>query len=206
MSEKGFEPLSSQLGIAGTSYRIQLGLINGRWASRLLKGNNVIDSYVYKDEDVQGDYPNQNIIVGWVLRTVAIPNINPHQVMKTTQALVKQAIEKKEQKKVMAPLSETKDIKLEKVPESQLKRSQAAGWVKEEGTKTIQELEEEKREAFRERMQYKHEEEAERRGETIHVTRELPSIPKVGSQTSKTCPSCGKDLDWKFCPYCGERL
>ncbi|MEJ2295586.1 MAG: hypothetical protein P8Y23_12590, partial [Candidatus Lokiarchaeota archaeon] len=85
MSEKGFEPLSSQLGIAGTSYRIQLGLINGRWASRLLKGNNVIDSYVYKDEDVQGDYPNQNIIVGWVLRTVAIPNINPHQVMKTTQ-------------------------------------------------------------------------------------------------------------------------
>ncbi|TFG17807.1 MAG: hypothetical protein EU531_02205 [Promethearchaeota archaeon] len=206
MSEKGFEPLSSQLGIAGTSYRIQLGLINGRWASRLLKGNNVIDSYVYKDEDVQGDYPNQNIIVGWVLRTVAIPNINPHQVMKTTQALVKQAIEKKEQKKVMAPISETKDIKLEKVPESQLKRPQAAGWVKEEGTKTLQELEEEKREAFRERMQYKHEEEAERRGETIHTTRELPSIPKVGSQTSKTCPSCGKDLDWKFCPYCGEKL
>jgi hypothetical protein len=78
VSEKGFEPLSSQLGIAGTSYRIQLGLINGRWASRLLKGNNVIDSYIYKDEDVHGDYPNQNIIVGWVLRTVAIPNINPN--------------------------------------------------------------------------------------------------------------------------------
>jgi len=206
VSEKGFEPLSSQLGIAGTSYRIQLGLINGRWASRLLKGNNVIDSYIYKDEDVQGDYPNQNIIVGWVLRTVAIPNINPHQVMKTTQALVKQAVEKKEQKKVMAPLSETKDVELEKVPESELKRPQAKGWVKEEGTQTLNELEEEKREAFRERMKYKHEEEAQKRGETLHTTRELPSIPKSGGQISKACPSCGKDLDWKFCPYCGAKL
>ena len=92
MSDKGFVPLSSQLGIPGTSYRIQLGLINEKWASRLLKGNNVIDSYVYKDEDIAaGGFPNQNMIVGWVLRTVAIPNINPHQVMKTTQALVKQA-------------------------------------------------------------------------------------------------------------------
>jgi hypothetical protein len=206
VSEKGFEPLSSQLGIAGTSYRIQLGLINGRWASRLLKGNNVIDSYVYKDEDVQGDYPNQNIIVGWVLRTVAIPNINPHQVMKTTQALVKQAVEKKEQKKVMAPLSETKGLELEKVPASQLKRPQATGWVKEEGVKSLQELEDEKREAFRERMKYKHEEEAERVKETVKTTRELPSIPKSGAQTSKTCPSCGKDLDWRYCPYCGEKL
>ena len=98
MAEKGFEPLTSQLGIPGTSYRIQLGLINEKWASRLLKGQNVIDSYIYKDEDIaEGGFPNQNLIVGWVLRTVAIPNINPHQVMKTTQALVKQAIETKEQ-------------------------------------------------------------------------------------------------------------
>ncbi len=206
MSEKGFEPLSSQLGIAGTSYRIQLGLINGRWASRLLKGNNVIDSYVYKDEDVHGGYPNQNIIVGWVLRTVAIPNINPHQVMKTTQALVKQAIDKKEQKKVMAPISETKEVELEKVPESQLKRPQTKGWVKEEGMKSVQEAEEEKRDAFRERMKYKHEEEATRRGETMHTSRELPTIPKAGGVSSKTCPSCGKDLDFKYCPYCGQKL
>ncbi|MFX1314296.1 MAG: hypothetical protein ACFE9T_00400, partial [Promethearchaeota archaeon] len=91
-----FEPLTSQLGVPGTSYRLQLGLINGKWASRLLKGKEVIDSYVFKDEDVQGDIPNQNRIVSWVLMTVAIPNINPHQIMKTTQALVKQAIEKRE--------------------------------------------------------------------------------------------------------------
>jgi len=49
-SEKGFEPLSSQFGIPGTSYRIQLGLINGKWSFRLLKGNSVITSYVLRDE------------------------------------------------------------------------------------------------------------------------------------------------------------
>ncbi|MBY9020917.1 MAG: GTP-binding protein [Candidatus Lokiarchaeota archaeon] len=50
---KSFIPLSSQLGIPGTSYRIQFGLINGKWASRLLKGKDIIDSYVYKEEDLR---------------------------------------------------------------------------------------------------------------------------------------------------------
>ena len=99
LSETGFTPLSSQLGIPGTSYRIELGLINDKWASRLLKGNALIDSYVYKDEDMSAfGFPNQNLIVGWVLRTVAIPNINPHQIMKTVQALTKQAISKRDDK------------------------------------------------------------------------------------------------------------
>jgi phosphatidate phosphatase PAH1 len=213
MSEKGFEPLSSQLGIAGTSYRIQLGLINDKWASRLLKGNSVIDSYIYKDEDVESGFPNQNLIVGWVIRTVAIPNINPHQIMKTTQALVKQAIEQKSQKKVKAPLSETQKVELEKVPESELKRPKSTGWVKEEGMKSVQEMEDEKRKAFQERLAAKKEEERMKmqgstNTSTIHTTRQLPSIPKGGTQgeSSKFCPSCGKDLDFKFCPYCGKPL
>ncbi|MFX1493258.1 MAG: zinc ribbon domain-containing protein [Promethearchaeota archaeon] len=207
MAEKGFEPLTSQLGIPGTSYRIQLGLINEKWASRLLKGQNVIDSYIYKDEDIaEGGFPNQNLIVGWVLRTVAIPNINPHQVMKTTQALVKQAIEKKEQKKIMAPLEETKKIELEKVPDSEIKRPQSVGWVKHEEMKSLQELEEEKRQAFKERMIYKKQEEAAKRSGTITTSRELPSIPKGEQTTSTFCPHCGKDLDWKYCPFCGGKL
>jgi phosphatidate phosphatase PAH1 len=215
MSEKGFEPLSSQLGIAGTSYRIQLGLINEKWASRLLKGNTVIDSYIYKDEDVESGFPNQNLIVGWVIRTVAIPNINPHQIMKTTQALVKQAIEQKEQKKVKAPLSETQKVELERVPENELKRPKPTGWVKEEGMKSVQEMEEEKRKAFQERLAAKKEEERIRMQDststTIHTSRQLPSIPKdekgeAHEESSKFCPSCGKDLNFKFCPYCGKPL
>ena len=212
ISEKGFEPLSSQLGIPGTSYRIQLGLINGKWASRLLKGNDIIESYVYKDEDLStAGFPNQNLIVGWVLRTVAIPNINPHQIMKTVQALTKQAITKREEKKVVAPISEAKKIELEKVPIGELKRPSVKGWVKEEGVQSVQEIDEEKRKAFQERMKYKKEEEkihaAQTTTSTLKTTRELPQIPKgEAAETSKICPSCGKDIGWKFCPYCGKPL
>ena len=204
--EKDFEPLTAQLGVPGTSYRIQLGLINGKWASRLLKGNNVIDSYVYKDEDVsEGGLPNQNLIVGWVLRTVAIPNINPHQVMKTTQALVKQAIQKKDERKVVAPVSETRKVELTSPPESAIKRPQAKGWVKEE---TPSVSDDEKREAFRQRVAEKQEESIAPTSKTLNISRELPSIPSEEQKTepSRFCPSCGKDLDWKFCPYCGKPL
>ena len=216
MTERGFEPLTSQLGVPGTSYRIQLGLINGKWASRLLKGKDVIDSYVYKDEDTEGGFPNQNLIVGWVLRTVAIPNINPHQVMKTTQALVKQAIQKKEERKFKAPISETREVELEKVPDSDLKRPPVQGWVKSESTKSELEVEEERRQAFRETVAARKAQEQPSTStvSTLKTTRQLPSIPKEGvseetptsSKSSSFCPHCGKDLDWRFCPYCGKPL
>jgi hypothetical protein len=205
-------PLTSQLGVPGTSYRLQLGEINEKWAVRLLKGKDVMDSYVFKDEDVQGDFPNQNIIVGWVLRTVAIPNINPHQVMKTTQALVKQAVKNKEEKKVKAPISETKEVELEKVPEGELKRPQVQGWVKSEGMKTQEDLEEERRQAFKATVMAR-KAETENTTPTIKTTRQLPTIPKEGEIQGASagtegvfCPFCGKDLGWRFCPYCGKPL
>jgi hypothetical protein len=227
LTEKGFIPLTSELGVPGTSYRIQLGDINEKWAVRLIKGRDVIDSYVFRDEDVEGDFPNQNIIVGWVLRTVAIPNINPHQIMKTTQALVKQALKKKEERKVMAPISETKDVELTKVPESELKRPQVQGWVKTEGEKNQAELEEERRQAFKERVRASKETAPSSTStispsstvstvstaSTLKTSRQLPSIPKEGvaetapiSSEGSFCPHCGKDLGFKFCPYCGKPL
>jgi len=216
MAEKGFIPLTGQLGISGTSYRLQLGLINGKWASRILKGKDVLDSYVYKDMEVEGEFPNQNFIVGWVLRTVAIPNINPHQIMKTTQALVKQAIERKSEKKTVAPVSETKEVELRKVPESELRRPQQKGWVRAEGEQTQQEKEGAMREAFKERMATKDAEKAEK-APTIKTKRQLPSIPggpaqkptqesPVEQEKSIFCPYCGKDLAFKFCPYCGKPI
>ncbi|MFX1309437.1 MAG: hypothetical protein ACFFB6_02785 [Promethearchaeota archaeon] len=212
MTERGFEPLTSQLGVPGTSYRLQLGLINEKWAVRMLKGKDVIDSYVFKDEDVQGDFPNQNLIVGWVIRTVAIPNINPHQVMKTTQALVKQAIQKKEEKKVKAPISETKEVELEKVPGGELKRPKVQGWVKSEEAKTQEEIEEERRQAFKATVMAR-KVEAQTTASTIKTSRQLPSIPKEGaneqvqaSSEGVFCPFCGKDLGFRFCPFCGKPL
>lgn len=212
MAEIGFVPLSSQLGVAGTSYRIQLGEINEKWAVRLLKGKDVIESYIFKDEDVQGDFPNQNVIVGWVLRTVAIPNINPHQIMKTTQALVKQAMKNKEEKKIKPAVSEAKEVELTNVPESELRRPKAQGWLKAEVKKTQDELEEERRQAFKASVMAR-EAEPQTSASTIKTKRELPSIPKEGviekSQVNSEgifCPFCGKDLNWKYCPYCGKLL
>jgi len=216
LTEKGFLPLSGELGIPGTSYRIQLGLINDKWASRLLKGKGVIDSYVYRDDDTVGGFPNQNLIVGWVLRTIAIPNINPHQVMKTTQALVKQAIKRREERKAMVPISDTKDVQLDKVPENELKRPKAQGWVKEEGTKSQKEEEEERRQAFKQRVAASREKSPATTSTvgSLKTSRQLPSIPKEGSAVGESttsanstfCPHCGKDLNWKFCPYCGKPL
>ena len=40
--------------------------------------------------------------------------INPHQIMKTAQTLVKHTLQKSEERKVIAPLSETKEVELEK--------------------------------------------------------------------------------------------
>ena len=226
MAEKGFEPLTSQLGISGTSHRLQLGLINGKWASRILKGKNIIDSNVFKDEDVRKDQegnerPNQNLIVGWVLKTVAIPNINPHQIMKTTQALVNQAVKNKKKQKVKMAVSDSKEVELEKVPDSEIRRPKAQGWVKEEGEKTKDEELEEKRKAFKERVKERKQEEVK----TVQTSRKLPSIPSGSDQggaraqpkaepkkdvtpagESRFCPHCGKDLTWKYCPYCGKPL
>jgi hypothetical protein len=180
-----------------------------------MKGQDVMDSYVFKETEVSGDFPNQNYIVGWVLRTVAIPNINPHQIMKTTQALVKQAVQRKSEKKVVAPVEETRKVELEKVPESQIRRPQAKGWVKEEGMESTQDREDEMRQAFQARMAAKKEEEEGSEAQSIKTKRELPSIPggpqqsapaTVKEKDSVFCPYCGKDLNWKFCPYCGKPL
>jgi len=90
---KSYIPLSPQLGIPGTSYRIELGLLNDKWAFRLLKGKAIIDTSVFKDKDLSTyGIPNQNLIVGWVLRKLAIPNIKPHQITKAVHALTNQVI------------------------------------------------------------------------------------------------------------------
>ena len=227
ITERGFEPLSGQLGIAGTSYRLQLGLINEKWAARILKGKDVLDSYVFKDDDIaETGIPNQNLIVGYALRTLTLPNINPYGVMRTVQALVKQAVEKKDQKKAVVAVSEAKDVELEKVPESELKRPKAKGWVKEDGVKSRAEQEEETRKAFKEKMAAKKatgfpaaaEKEEKPAAATIKTTRKLPSIPSADTKkepvkseavddgVSLFCPSCGKDINWKFCPFCGKPL
>jgi len=131
MVQVDYEPLTGQLGIAGTSYRLQIGLINGKWSIRLLKGKSIIDVFICKDEDIEGDFPNQDKIINWVLRTIVIPNINPHHIRKTVQILLKQAKDNKNKKKIKAPVKEAMEIKLKEAPISKLKEIKTYGWVKE---------------------------------------------------------------------------
>jgi len=214
MSEKDFEPLTSQLGIAGTSYRLQLVLINEKWASRLMKGRDtIIDSYIY--DNVEGITPNGNRIVSWVLKTVAIPNINPHQIMKTTQFLLRQARENKDKKKVIIPIQEVKEAQLEKVPESELKRPRTQGWVKEELSEREKFLQRTKAKAVSQKHDVEKESTIQEKSpEIISTEKELPKIPsKDAAETDELkeralgkifCPFCGFQI--KHCPSCGKEF
>ncbi len=81
---QNFSPLSSQLGITGTSYRLQVGKVGNSWAARILKGNECVASTTFGEL-------NGNLIVGFVMQETAIPNLNPYAIMKTVQFLTKEA-------------------------------------------------------------------------------------------------------------------
>jgi len=135
MSEKqDFQPLTPQLGIAGSSYQLQMGKVNGYWAIRLVKGSNVLASKVYKENP--DELPLGNHLTGWALSVIAIPNINPYQIQKTIGFIrqkAMRAIEDQKNAKKTAGKAEVRSILLDKVPEDvQIKRPQASGWVKED--------------------------------------------------------------------------
>jgi len=135
MSEnQDFQPLTPQLGIAGSSYQLQMGKVNGYWAIRLVKGSNVLASKVYKENP--DEIPLGNHLTGWALSVIAIPNINPYQIQKTIGFIrqkAMRAIEDQKHAKKTAGKAESKSVTLDKVPESvQIKRPQASGWVKED--------------------------------------------------------------------------
>ena len=134
MSEiKDFKPLTPQLGVSGSSYQLQMGLVGEFWAIRLVKGKSVLDSKVFKDET---EIPNGNKLTGWVLSALVLPNINTYQIQKTVGFIRQKAVSNyadMKRRKESAGKDESKDVKLEKVPEgAQIKRPQSKGWVKDD--------------------------------------------------------------------------
>ena len=94
-SEKGFEPRTSPFEISGTSFLIQFGTINEQWASVLLRGNNVIATHIYNEEDLSGcSFPNQSLVVDWVMGIAAIPDIDPREIIRLIQTITLQFEEK----------------------------------------------------------------------------------------------------------------
>jgi hypothetical protein len=129
MSQKDFEPITGQLGISGTSYGIQFGVINGKWAIRLLRGKGVIDCNIFHNETDE-ELPNRERIIAWILNAIPM-NVNSYQVQITVGFLIKQTQNNREKKKVLMSLRDAEEIELKGVPEVELKKSIIHGWVME---------------------------------------------------------------------------
>ena len=182
MSNANFLPLSAPLGIPGSSYMVQLGKVGDVWGVRLAKGNDILDSKVFRD-NTGDDPPNANAIVAWVISTIPIPNLNPYQIAKSVGFIRQEAIRRNEdmKRKPSVPMKDVKAAALTKAPVEK-KPSKSPGWVKEDNA-------------------------AEQKK---HAHRILPSIPGSGSSNPSgssggtACQSCGTEI--KFCPYCGKPL
>jgi hypothetical protein len=137
MSEKlEFQPLTSPLGIAGSSYQLQMGKVNNYWAIRLVKGSTVLSMKVYKENS--DEIPLGNHLTGWVLSVISLPNINPYQIQKTITAIRQKAmklVEDQKNARETAGKDEFKSVILKKVPEKvQIRRLQVSGKVVNKGT------------------------------------------------------------------------
>ena len=96
--KENYIPMTSEMGIMGTSYRLQLGSMNDYVVSILLKGKEIIAFKSFKNMKIT-DTINQNLITAWVLQVISIPLINTHQIARTVQVLTKQLIKKRENNK-----------------------------------------------------------------------------------------------------------
>ncbi|MHA1674512.1 MAG: hypothetical protein ACTSYI_12905 [Promethearchaeota archaeon] len=139
-SKNDFQPYTPQLGIAGSSYQLQMGKVNKFWAVRLVKGRDVLSSKVFKNQSDPEEIPLSNQITGWILSVLAIPNLNTYQIQKTVGFIRQKAhtiMEEQKAKRESGGKDESREAKLEKIPDDvQVKRPQMQGWVKEETTKT----------------------------------------------------------------------
>lgn len=136
-----FQPYTPQLGIAGSSYQLQMGKVNNYWAIRLVKGRDVLASKVFKDVPDPEELPLGNQITGWILSVLAIPNLNTYQIQKTV-GFIRQKAQRTQEEQALKRQSggkdEVKEAKLEKIADNvQVKRPQSQGWIKEEKSEEI---------------------------------------------------------------------
>ena len=214
-----FIPYTSELGIPGSSYRLSMGIVNSKWAVRLSKGEETLDSNVFQDSDLSR-VPNADDITRWILMVMAIPNLNPHQIMKTVGFVRQQAKRNYDEKgKVKITKEEATSVSLGKPPENRISRPSSLGEVKDDGI-----VDENASEAMKSSNQ------AAISAPPPAKKRNLPQIPSAeGSEPERKtpveapekvlshshiidspavqgvkCGSCGTEI--RFCPYCGKPL
>lgn len=80
-------PMSSQFGLPGVSYQIQLGTVNGKWTLNLLKGRDIIASQTYEGSE----FPNRNELISWIISSISNPNFDSYHIKKIVETMVDQA-------------------------------------------------------------------------------------------------------------------
>jgi len=116
-----FDFMTKNLKVPGTSYSLKVGFLGDVWISQIFKANKTIASKNY--DKIEGEFPNQNEIVNWVLKTIPIPNFNPHKIMKTIQSLAKEAIKQKKQFDLENKKTSEENLqKSEEIAQKQIKR------------------------------------------------------------------------------------
>ncbi|TFG15967.1 MAG: hypothetical protein EU531_07840 [Promethearchaeota archaeon] len=88
MTEPGFIPRTSILGICGTSYGLQLGEINNFLCIVVYRGKEVINFKKF-DNITLNSIEDANYIVGWVNRNLLFFT-NVMQISKTVRILIDQ--------------------------------------------------------------------------------------------------------------------
>ena len=88
MTEPGYNPRTSILGIYGTSYGLQLGEINNFLCIVVYRGKEVIKFKKFEDIELDA-IEDANYIISWVSINIMIA-ISPPQISKTVRALISQ--------------------------------------------------------------------------------------------------------------------
>jgi len=84
---ENYKSITSVYKIGGTSYGLQIGKIGSKYCIVLMKNKNILE---YKISETL----SKDVFVSWVLSVVIFPNINPYNIMKTVDILIKQVKEK----------------------------------------------------------------------------------------------------------------
>ena len=92
MTEPGFTPKTSILGIYGSSYGLQLGDMNNFLCIVVYRGKEVVNFKKFEDVKLNA-IEDANYIISWVNINIMI-DISPPQISKTVRALISQLNDK----------------------------------------------------------------------------------------------------------------
>ena len=92
MTEPGFTPKTSILGIYGSSYGLQLGDMNNFLCIVVYRGKEVVNFKKFEDVKLNA-IEDANYIISWVNINIMI-DISPPQISKTVRTLISQLNDK----------------------------------------------------------------------------------------------------------------